>query len=106
MRPGAAGVSDSARPAAGARDASALRVRCEERSWISTRISPPLGVCQPTLTLAVCSERQFLAALRGEMQPAGNRRFGFVHRTDLLEDRHQVEVVAKHLDLAVLDLEH
>jgi hypothetical protein len=34
------------------------------------------------------------------------RLFRRVHCFDLLEDRHQIEVVAEHLDLAVLDLDH
>jgi hypothetical protein len=34
------------------------------------------------------------------------RLFGLVHRSDLLQQRHQIEVVAEHLDLAVLDLNH
>jgi hypothetical protein len=40
------------------------------------------------------------------MEPAGHGCFGLVHRSDLLEERHQIEVVAERLDLAVLDLDH
>ena len=45
------------------------------------------------------AEGPLLAVPRGAMEPAGYNCSGRVHRSDLLEDRHQIEVVAETLIL-------